>query len=93
MTGETEKGRSIRVSSRLLPRNSNFAIAQAAQMPKTVFAGTTIAAVVERVLLAGGRPTTAILHYKPARSKVALTPDHFVVATDAWVVYPFKHGK
>jgi hypothetical protein len=55
--------------------------------------GTTIAAVVERVELAGGRPTTAVLHYKPARSKVALVPDHFVVATDDWVVYPFKHGK
>jgi uncharacterized protein len=55
--------------------------------------GTTIAAVVERVELAGGLPTTAVLHYKPTRSKVPLVPDHHVVATDAWVVYPFKHGK
>lgn len=55
--------------------------------------GTTIAAVVERVHLAGGHATTAVLHYKPARSKVAIVPDHFVAATDAWVVYPFKHGK
>jgi hypothetical protein len=55
--------------------------------------GTTIAAVVERVRLAGGRATTAVLHYKPARSRVAITPDHFVVATDAWVVYPYKYGK
>lgn len=55
--------------------------------------GTTITAVVERVHLAGGHPTTAVLHYKPARSKVDIAPDHFVVATDAWVVYPFKHGK
>ena len=55
--------------------------------------GTTIAAVVERVEMAGGRPTTAVLHYKPGRSKVELVPDHHVVATDAWVVYPFKHGK
>lgn len=55
--------------------------------------GTTIAAVVERVHMAGGRPTTAVLHYKPSRSTVGIVPDHFVVATDAWVVYPFKHGK
>ena len=55
--------------------------------------GTTIAAVVERVQMAGGRPTTAVLHYKPGRSKVDHEPDHFVVATDAWVVYPFKYGK
>ena len=55
--------------------------------------GTTIAAVVERVHLAGGQATTGVLHYKPGRSKVAIVPDHFVVATDAWVVYPFKHGK
>ena len=55
--------------------------------------GTTIAAVVERVQMAGGRPTTAVLHYKPSRSTAAIVPDHFVVATDAWVVYPFKHGQ
>ncbi len=55
--------------------------------------GTTIAAVVERVQLAGGSPTTAVLHYKPTHSRVAIEPDHHVVATDAWVVYPFKYGK
>lgn len=56
--------------------------------------GTTIAAVVERVRLAGGgHVTTGVLHYKPERSKVDIVPDHYVVATDAWVVYPFKHGK
>ena len=55
--------------------------------------GTTIAAVVARVQIAGGEPTTAVIHYKPGRSKVDLVPDHHVVATDDWVVYPFKHGK
>jgi hypothetical protein len=55
--------------------------------------GTTIAAVVERVRQAGGIPTTAVLHYKPERSKVALVPDHHVVETDRWVVYPFKSGR
>ena len=55
--------------------------------------GTTIEAVIERVRLGGGTPTTAVLHYKPARSKVSSVPDHFVVSTDAWVVYPFKYGR
>ena len=55
--------------------------------------GTTIAAVSERVKAAGGQPITAVLHYKPKRSRVDLVPDHFVVETDAWVVYPFKAGK
>ena len=55
--------------------------------------GTTIAAVSERIRAAGGQPITAVLHYKPARSRVDLVPDHFVVETDAWVVYPFKAGK
>jgi hypoxanthine phosphoribosyltransferase len=55
--------------------------------------GTTIAAVVERIRLAGGIPTTAVLHYKPSNSKVSISPDHHVVATDAWVVYPYKYGK
>lgn len=55
--------------------------------------GTTIAAVSERVRAAGGHPVTAVLHYKPGRSRVEIEPDHFVVATDAWVVYPFKAGR
>lgn len=55
--------------------------------------GTTIAAVVDRVRQAGGVPTTAVLHYKPTRSQVSIVPDHAVVETAAWVVYPFKAGR
>jgi hypoxanthine phosphoribosyltransferase len=54
--------------------------------------GTTIQAVAERVRNAGGIPTTAVLHYKPGRSRVGETPDHHVVETESWVVYPFKGG-
>jgi hypothetical protein len=49
--------------------------------------------VVERVRAAGGRPVTAVLHYKPTRSRTDLRPDHFVHETDRWVVYPYKYGK
>ena len=55
--------------------------------------GSTILAVVDRVRRAGGHPTTAVLHYKPAHSISTTVPDHFVVETDAWVVYPFKSGR
>ncbi len=55
--------------------------------------GATIHAVTERVRRAGGIPTTAVLHYKPRRSVVPATPDHFAAATDRWVVYPFKAGR
>jgi uncharacterized protein len=55
--------------------------------------GTTIAAVSERVRAAGGEPVTAVLHYKPSRSRVGLAPDHFMVETDDWIVYPFKAGR
>ncbi len=54
--------------------------------------GTTIHAVTERVLRAGGFPTTAVLHYKPEHSKVPGRPDVHAVETNAWVVYPFKAG-
>jgi hypoxanthine phosphoribosyltransferase len=54
--------------------------------------GTTIHAVAERVRQAGGLATTAVLHYKPARSVVPGAPDHYVATTDRWVVYPFKAG-
>jgi len=49
--------------------------------------------VTERIIAACGIPVTAVLHYKPGKSRVEMTPDHFVVETDAWVVYPFKAGK
>jgi hypoxanthine phosphoribosyltransferase len=54
--------------------------------------GTTIHAVTERVRQAGGIPTTAVLHWKPARSVVSGAPDVHAVTTDAWIVYPFKSG-
>lgn len=54
--------------------------------------GTTIHAVTERVRQAGGDPVTAVLHYKPSHSIVDDVPDVHAVATDAWVVYPFKAG-
>jgi uncharacterized protein len=55
--------------------------------------GTTIAAVSARIRDAGGTPITAVLHYKPARSRVDLVPDHYIVETNDWVLYPFKAGK
>ena len=48
MTGDTANGRSISVVSRFLPRNSNFAIAQAAESPNTRLAGTAMAAAKQR---------------------------------------------
>jgi hypothetical protein len=51
--------------------------------------GRTIEAVTRRVREAGGLPTTAVLHFKPGRNEVAARPDHFVVETDGWVLYPW----
>ena len=45
MTGDTPKGRSMRVMRAFLPRKSNFAMAQAAATPKSRFRGTATAAV------------------------------------------------
>ncbi len=44
MTGLTENGRSISVISRLLPRNSNLAMAHAAISPNSRLSATEIAA-------------------------------------------------
>ena len=55
--------------------------------------GNTISAVTDLVRKAGGRPTTAVLHYKPSKSRTEMTPDHYVFETDRWVVYPYKAGK
>ena len=55
--------------------------------------GTTIAAVSKRIRNAGGTPVTAVPHYKPGKSRVDIVPDHFIVETYDWVLYPFKAGK
>ena len=54
--------------------------------------GETMAAVFERVRAAGGRPTSAVIHYKPGRSRVALEPDHSAALAHGWVTYPYKVG-
>lgn len=55
--------------------------------------GNTAVAVAALVRAAGGQPTTAVLHYKPRRSRTALAPDHYAVLADGWVTYPYKAGR
>lgn len=55
--------------------------------------GNTAVLVTELVRQAGGRPTTAVLHYKPGRSRVPERPDVHAVTTEQWVVYPCKAGR
>jgi hypoxanthine phosphoribosyltransferase len=54
--------------------------------------GETMAEVVRRVRDAGGIVTTAVIHYKPGRSRVALAPDHHAALAHGWVTYPYKAG-
>ncbi len=46
MIGDTAKGKSMIVSSTLLPRKSNFATAHAAATPKTRFSATALPAAI-----------------------------------------------
>lgn len=54
--------------------------------------GETMAAVFERVRAAGGRPVSAVIHYKPGRSRVPLEPDFHAELAHCWVTYPYKVG-
>jgi hypoxanthine phosphoribosyltransferase len=54
--------------------------------------GETMAEVVRRVRAAGGLVTSAVIHYKPGRSRVALEPDHYAALAHGWVTYPYKAG-
>jgi len=54
--------------------------------------GETMAEVVRRVREAGGHPVSAVLHHKPARSRVPGAPDHAAATVDGWVAYPYKAG-
>ncbi len=54
--------------------------------------GETMTEILARVRDAGGTPTSAVLHYKPGRSRVAGAPDHYAATVDEWVAYPYKAG-
>jgi hypoxanthine phosphoribosyltransferase len=54
--------------------------------------GETMTEVLARVRAAGGMPVSAVIHYKPRRSRVAGTPDHWAATVDDWVTYPYKAG-
>jgi hypoxanthine phosphoribosyltransferase len=52
--------------------------------------GTTIMAVRERLVRAGGNIDVCVLNYKPSHSKFAgEKPDYYAEETDAWIVYPW----
>jgi uncharacterized protein len=54
--------------------------------------GETMTEVVARLRAAGAVPVSAVLHYKPSRSRVAGAPDHHAAIVDGWVTYPYKAG-
>lgn len=54
--------------------------------------GETMAAVLDRTRAASGRPISAVIHYKPGRSRVAFEPDHYAALAHGWVTYPYKVG-
>jgi hypoxanthine phosphoribosyltransferase len=54
--------------------------------------GETMTEVVARLRAAGATPVSAVIHYKPGRSRVPGAPDHHAAIVDDWVTYPYKAG-
>ena len=54
--------------------------------------GETMTEVLARVRSAGGTPVSAVIHYKPGRSRVAGAPDHWAATVHDWVTYAYKAG-
>ena len=54
--------------------------------------GETMTEVLARVRAAGGSPVSAVVHYKPGRSRVPGAPDHYAATVEDWVAYPYKAG-
>jgi hypoxanthine phosphoribosyltransferase len=53
--------------------------------------GRTITTVIGRVETAGGRPETAVLHYKPGSNLFRQTgPTYYAAITDAMISYPWE---
>jgi uncharacterized protein len=55
------------------------------------YRGREIISVTERVEMANGYPTSAVLHYKPKFSQFKdRTPNFYAATTDDWVIYPWE---
>jgi hypoxanthine phosphoribosyltransferase len=53
--------------------------------------GRTITSVKNRVVAAGGYPSTCVLHFNPNRSLFSeAQPNYFAAITDAYIVYPWE---
>lgn len=53
--------------------------------------GKQVVNVTERVKQAGGRPLSAVLHYKPHRSHFPdKSPDFYGAETTDWIIYPWE---
>lgn len=53
--------------------------------------GKTAMAVKGRVLKAGGKPTVAVIHFKPESNRFPdERPDVIALETSAWIVYPWE---
>ena len=55
--------------------------------------GETMTEILGRLRRAGAEATSAVVHYKPARSRVAGEPDRYAALADGWVTYPYKAGR
>jgi hypoxanthine phosphoribosyltransferase len=54
--------------------------------------GETMSEVLARLRAAGADPVSAVIHYKPGRSRVVGAPDHWAATVESWVTYPYKAG-
>lgn len=53
--------------------------------------GRTITAVKNRVVSAGGKPSTCVLHFNPYRNLFGeARPDYYAAITDAYIIYPWE---
>jgi len=53
--------------------------------------GKQVVTVSERVEQAGGTPLSAVLHYKPHRSRFTdKSPDFYGATTTDWIIYPWE---
>jgi hypoxanthine phosphoribosyltransferase len=53
--------------------------------------GKEVLTVTDRVEQAGGRPMSAVLHYKPHRSLFKdKAPNFFAAQTEDWIIYPWE---
>lgn len=74
----------------LFPEDENLLYRNILVVNNAWGAGRSTRAVQKKVEIAGGIPSTCVLHFNPYRNLLKCEPDFYGAITDAYIIYPWE---